>query len=103
MIAKQLLDQAIDAMTELHRSATSDLDEETAVVPAAEFRKFVDAHARLLYERNHMEYPGPSIFHIDPSLAKDLRLVLSWEAHRMGAVSAAVLKGVADKLEAGGL
>lgn len=52
--AEQLLDDAINAMAELHDSMTPDENQENAIVAPADFRKFVDAHARLLYERNRM-------------------------------------------------
>lgn len=52
--AEQLLDDAINAMAELHDGMKPDENEECALVEPEAFRKFVDAHARLLYERERM-------------------------------------------------
>lgn len=51
---EELLNAAIQAMADLHDSMTPDDREENALVPPAALRKFVDAHARLLYERERM-------------------------------------------------
>ena len=91
MIALQLLDDAIAAMAELHGAITPDENEDDAMVPAAAMRKFVDAHARLMYERAHMVN--------GPNLAEELRSVMRYEGQRMGVVSAGLLKMVINQLE----
>lgn len=51
-----LLDAAIAAMTALHDSAEPQTDHPDipALIPASAFRTFVDAHARLLLERQQL-------------------------------------------------
>jgi len=51
---EQLLNDAILAMAELHDSMVPDENEENAIVPPSAVRKFVDAHARLMYERERI-------------------------------------------------
>jgi hypothetical protein len=51
---EQLLDDAINAMAELHNNMEPDENEENAIIKPMDLRKFVDAHARLLYERERM-------------------------------------------------
>lgn len=58
MNAAELLNDAIAAMAKLHGSMTPDERAENAIVPPAAVREFVDAHARLLYEREHLEGIG---------------------------------------------
>jgi len=50
----ELLNGALLAMAELHDSMTPDEREENAILPAAAVRKFVDSHARLMFERERM-------------------------------------------------
>ena len=50
---KELLDTALDVMTILHERMVPNADLE-AVVDQASVRNFVDAHARLLYDRNQL-------------------------------------------------
>ena len=50
----ELLNCALLAMAELHDSMTPDEREENAILPAAAVRKFVDSHARLMFERERM-------------------------------------------------
>lgn len=52
--AAQLLDDALSAMAELHDSMKPDENEENALVSPEAFRRFVDAHARLMFERERM-------------------------------------------------
>lgn len=52
--ASELLDKAIMAMADLHDSWTPDERKENAIVPPDAARRFVDAHAELLYERERM-------------------------------------------------
>lgn len=58
----KLLDDAIAAMAELHRSAEpiEDDPEINAKVPAASFRTFTDTHANLLYQRARL--PEETLF-----------------------------------------
>lgn len=51
---EQLLNDAINAMAELHDSMVPDEDQMNAIIPPIAVRKFVDAHARLMYERERM-------------------------------------------------
>lgn len=53
---EELLNDAIDAMAELHRSMTPDDLYENMLVPPAALRRFVDAHARLMYERARLTH-----------------------------------------------
>lgn len=55
---EQLLNDAILAMADLHGSVTTDEREENWLIPPAALRIFVDAHARLLYERERVD-PAP--------------------------------------------
>lgn len=51
---EQLLNDAIQAMADLHDSMTPDERQENALVPPDALRKFVDAHARLMFERERI-------------------------------------------------
>lgn len=55
-----LLDSAIDAMTELHENMQDD-EHGTATIEYEHVRKFVDAHADLLYERNQLRCAAAEI------------------------------------------
>jgi len=55
MTARQLLDDAIMAMKDLHDNWVPDEREENAIVSPDAARRFVDAHARLLYERERLD------------------------------------------------
>lgn len=52
--SEQLLNDAINAMSELHDRMAPDEDQMNAIIPPDAVRKFTDAHARLLYERERM-------------------------------------------------
>lgn len=92
--AADLLNDAIAAMEKLHASMVPDERAEDAIVPPAAVREFVDAHARLLFERKRID-AGLSMTEV----VEDLRSVLRWEAHRMGAVSSGTLESVISRLE----
>lgn len=49
-----LLNDALLAMADLHDSMTPDESCENAIVPPDAVRRFVDAHARLMFERERM-------------------------------------------------
>ena len=52
---QELLDDAIKAMEDLHNSMGQAEESESAIVPPEAIRKFVDAHAHLLYERRQLK------------------------------------------------
>lgn len=54
--AYSLLARAIDAMEALHSEIEPDEECENGIVPAATMRKFVDAHAELLHERERLAF-----------------------------------------------
>jgi hypothetical protein len=57
--AEHLLNEALEEMEVLHASMIpNDSEQMDAIVPAAAVRRFVDAHARLLYERRQLITSG---------------------------------------------
>lgn len=54
MTHETLLNDAIAIMSELHNNAELDEDGENVIISPADWRKFVDAHAKLLYERKKL-------------------------------------------------
>lgn len=52
---QELLDDAIKAMEDVHHNMAQADESESAIVPPEVIRKFVDAHARLLYERRQLK------------------------------------------------
>lgn len=83
MNAAALLNDAIAAMAKLHDSMTPDERAENAIVPPAAVREFVDAHARLLYERNRMP-PNDALRQVAERLADAAALVLMRAAEQPG-------------------